>query len=87
MKHQQQMEQMLLQHRLDGQLSDKDLMEMSAQNEKNQMELEKQAIQLDMQKNKAQAENLKTISGIAVTEAKTRNELAKQETLRLKKGE
>lgn len=87
MKHQQQMEQMLLQHRLDGQLSDKDLMEMSAQSEKNQMELEKQAIQLDMQKNKAQAENLKTISGIAVTEAKTRNELAKQETLRLKKGE
>lgn len=87
MKHQQQMEQMLLQHRLDGQLSDKDLLEMSEQSEKNQMELEKQAIQLDMQKNKAQAENLKTISGIAVTEAKTRNELAKQETLRLKKGE
>lgn len=56
-KHQQEMEKMLLQHRLDGELTDKDLMEMSAENSKNQMELEKEAISLDREKNKAAMEN------------------------------
>lgn len=56
-KHQQEMEKMLLQHRLDGELTDKDLMEMSNENAKNQMELEKEAISLDREKNKAAMEN------------------------------
>ena len=84
MKHQQEMEKMLLQHRLDGELTDADLLKMSAQNQKDQMELEKAAIELDSAERKASAENMKTAGNIAVTEAKTRNELAKQETIRLK---
>lgn len=87
MKHQQELEKMLLQHRLDGELSDKDLMEMSVQNQKDQMELEKQAIQLDSAKKKAEAENFKTAGQIAVNDAKTRNELAKQNTIRMKNKE
>lgn len=56
-KHQQEMEKMLLEHRLAGELTDKDLMEMSAENAKNQMELEKEAISLDREKTKVAMEN------------------------------
>ena len=83
-KHQQEMEKMLLQHRLDGQLTDADLMKMSIDSQKNQMDLEQKAIELDVAKQKAEAENFKTAGQMAVTDAKTRNELAKQETIRLK---
>ena len=86
-KHEQELQKMLLQHRLDGSITDKDLMEMSVQNQKDQMELEKQAIQLDSEKKKAEAENFKTAGQVAVNDAKTRNELAKQETIRMKNKE
>lgn len=84
MKHQQEMEKMLLQHRLDGSLTDKDLMELSAETQKNEMELEKKAIELDSAKQKANAENIKTASQIALNNSKFDNEMAKQETIKLK---
>ena len=84
MKHQQEMEKMLLQHRLDGELTDKDLVELSAETQKNEMELEKKAIELDNAKQKANAENIKTASQIALNNSKFDNEMAKQETIKLK---
>jgi hypothetical protein len=83
-KHEQELQKMILQHRLDGSLSEKDLLEMANESDKNEMELEKKAIELDVAKQKAEAENFKTTGQMAVTDAKTRNELAKQETIRLK---
>lgn len=84
LKHQQEMEKMLLEHRLDGQLTDKDLAELSVETQKNEMELEKKAIELDSAKEKANAENIKTASQIALNNSKFDNEMAKQETIKLK---
>lgn len=84
MKHQQEMEKMLLQHRLDGALTDKDLVELSAETQKNEMELEKKAVELDSAKMKANAENIKTASQVALNNSKFDNEMAKQETIKLK---
>ena len=84
MKHQQEMEKMLLQHRLEGELTDKDLVELSAETQKNEMELEKKAIELDSAKQKANAENIKTASQIALNNSKFDNEMAKQKTIELK---
>ena len=84
MKHQQEMEKMLLQHRLGGELTDKDLVELSAETQKNEMELEKKAVELDNAKQKANAENIKTASEIALNNSKFDNEMAKQETIKLK---
>ena len=81
MKHQQEMEKMLLQHRLDGELTDKDLMEMSEATQKNEMELEKQAMELDRKKAEIQMENevqmVKSASDIAVANAKAKQSIAK----------
>ena len=80
-KHQQEMEKMLLQHRLDGELTDKDLMEMSEATQKNEMELEKQAMELDRKKAEIQMENevqmVKSASDIAVANAKAKQSIAK----------
>ena len=84
LKHQQELEKMLLEHRLDGELTDKDLLEMSADAQKDQMELEKKAIELDSAKQKANAENIKTASQIALNNSKFNNEMAKQKTIELK---
>ena len=84
MKHQQEMEKMLLQHRLEGELTDKDIVELSAETQKNEMELEKKAVELDSAKQKASAENIKTASQIALNNSKFDNEMAKQETIELK---
>ena len=95
-KHQQEMEKMLLQHRLDGQLTDKDLMEMSAENAKNQMELEKEAISLDREKNKVAMENevqmvksaaefAKAEGNAKVARAKAEQSLAKAKEINAKK--
>lgn len=77
MKHQQEMEKMLLQHKLDGTLTDKDLAEMANENEKNQMELEREAMKLDGEKMKSVAETVKASNEIKVSEAKTKQSLAK----------
>ena len=48
------------------------------------MELEKKAIELDSAKQKANAENIKTASQIALNNSKFDNEMAKQKTIELK---
>ena len=48
------------------------------------MELEKKAIELDSAERKANAENLKTASQTALNVSKFNNEMAKQETIKLK---
>lgn len=82
-KHQQEMEKMLLEHRLAGELTDKDLMEMSAENAKNQMELEKEAISLDREKTKVAMENevqmVKSAAEFAKAEGNTKVARAKAE--------
>ena len=84
LKHEQELQKMLLQHRLEGQLTDKDLLELANESEKNQIELEKKAIELDSAKQKANAENIKTASQIALNNSKFDNEMAKQKTIELK---
>lgn len=83
-KHQQELEKLILEHRLDGTLTDKDLMEMSMQNQKDQMELEKKAVELDVAKEKANSEKVKIAGQTALNVSKFDNEMAKQETIKLK---
>ena len=84
LKHQQELEKMLLEHRLDGQLTDKDLIQMSADAQKNEMELEKKAIELDVAKEKANSEKSKIAGQTALNYSKFDNEMAKQKTIELK---
>lgn len=84
LKHRNQLEQMILQAKLDGQLSEADLVKLAADQEKEKMELEKKAIELDSAERKANAENLKTASQTALNVSKFKNEMAKQETIKLK---
>ena len=84
LKHQQELEKMLLEHRLDGELTDKDLLEMSAEAQKDQMELEKKAIELDTAREKANSEKAKIAGQTALNVSKFDNEMAKQKTIELK---
>lgn len=83
-KHEQELQKMLLQHRLDGSITDKDLMELSAESEKNEMELEKKAIELDTAREKAVSEKAKIAGQTALNVSKFDNEMAKQKTIELK---
>lgn len=83
-KHEQELQKMLLQHRLDGSITDKDLMELSAESEKNEMELEKKAIELDTAREKANSEKAKIAGQTALNVSKFDNEMAKQKTIELK---
>lgn len=83
-KHEQELQKMLLQHRLDGSLTDKDLIELSAESEKNEMELEKKAIELDVAREKANSEKSKIAGQTALNYSKFDNEMAKQKTIELK---
>ena len=84
LKHRNQLEQMILQAKLDGQLTEADLLKLAADQEKEKMELEKKAIELDSAERKANAENIKTESQIALNNSKFDNEMVKQETIKLK---
>ena len=84
LKHRNQLEQMILQAKLDGQLTEADLLKLAADQEKEKMELEKKAIELDSAERKANAENLKAESQTALNVSKFKNEMAKQETIKLK---
>ena len=84
LKHRNQLEQMILQAKLDGQLTEADLLKLAADQEKEKMELEKKAIELDSAERKANAENLKAESQTALNVSKFNNEMAKQETIKLK---
>lgn len=76
-KHEQELQKMLLKHRLEGQLTDKDLMEMATESEKNEMELQKKAMELDAASQKSDAEVIKAHNEVMVSEAKTKQSLAK----------
>ena len=84
LKHRNQLEQMILQAKLDGQLTEADLLKLAADQEKEKMELKKKAIELDSAERKANAENLKAESQTAINVSKFKNEMAKQETIKLK---
>lgn len=86
-KHEQELQKMLLQHRLDGTLTDKDLIELSAESEKNEMELEKKALELDVAREKASSEKSKIAGQTALNYSKFDNEMAKQESIKLKNQE
>jgi hypothetical protein len=76
-KHRNELERMILQSKLDGQLSDKDLAEMANEQEKQKMELEREGMKLDAQSMKTQADAIKADNEVKVSEAKTRQSLAK----------
>lgn len=76
-KHKNELEKMILQHKLDGTLTDKDLMEMANEQEKQKMELEREALKTDNEVMKSQTEAIKAENEVKVSEAKTQQSLAK----------
>jgi hypothetical protein len=76
-KHKNELEKMILQHKLDGSLTDKDLMEMANEQEKQKMELQREGMKLDGEEMKSQAEAIKAENEVMVSEAKTKQSLAK----------
>ena len=76
-KHKNELEKMILQHKLDGTLTDKDLMEMASEQEKQKMELEREALKTDNEVMKSQTEAIKAENEVKVSEAKTQQSLAK----------
>jgi hypothetical protein len=76
-KHRNELEKMILQHKLEGTLSDKDLAEMANEQEKQKMELEREGMKLDAQAMKTQADVIKADNEVKVSDAKTKQSLAK----------
>ena len=76
-KHKNELEKMILQHKLDGSLTDKDLMEMANEQEKQKMELEREGMKMDSQMMKTQADAIKAENEVKVSEAKTKQSMAK----------
>lgn len=76
-KHKNELEKMILQHKLDGSLSEKDLAEMANEQERQKMEIEREGMKLDAQAMKTQADVIKADNEVKVSEAKTRQSLAK----------
>jgi hypothetical protein len=76
-KHRNELEKMILQHKLDGSLSEKDLAEMANEQEKQKMEIEREGMKLDAQAMKTQADAIKADNEVKVSEAKTKQSLAK----------
>ena len=76
-KHRNELEKMILQSKLDGQLSDKDLAEMANEQERQKMELEREGMKIDAQAMKTQADAIKADNEVRVSEAKTKQSLAK----------
>lgn len=76
-KHRNSLEQMILQHKLDGSLTDKDLMEMAKEQEKGKAEIEREGMKLEAQAMKNEADAVKAENDIKVSDAKTATALAK----------
>jgi len=75
-KHRNELEKMILQSKLDGSLSEKDLAEMANEQEKQKMEIEREGMKLDAQAMKTQADVIKADNEVKVSEAKTEQSLA-----------
>lgn len=76
-KHKNELERMILQSKLEGQLTDKDLLEMANEQEKQKMELQREGMKLDAQAMKSQSESVKAANEVKVSNAKTEQSLAK----------
>lgn len=76
-KHRNELEKMILQSKLDGQLTDRDLMEMAAEQEKQKMEIEREGMKMESQAMRSQADMIKAENDVKVSEAKTEHSLAK----------
>ena len=76
-KHRNELEKMILQSKLDGSLSEKDLAEMANEQEKQKMEIEREGMKLDAQAMKTQADAIKAENEVKVSEAKAKQSLAK----------
>lgn len=76
-KHKNELEKMILQHKLDGSLTDKDLIEMANEQEKQKMELEKEGLKMESQAMKTAADAKMAENEVKVSEAKTKQSMAK----------
>lgn len=76
-KHRNELEKMILQSKLDGSLSEKDLAEMANEQERQKMEIEREGMKLDAQAMKTQADVIKADNEVKVSDAKTKQSLAK----------
>ena len=71
-KHRNELEKMILQSKLDGQLSDKDLVGMAQEQEVKKMEIEKEGLKMESQAMKTMADTKKAENDVKVSDAKAR---------------
>ena len=71
-KHRNELEKMILQSKLDGQLSDKDLAGMAQEQEIKKMEIEKEGLKMESQAMKTMADTKKAENDVKVSDAKAR---------------
>lgn len=71
-KHRNELEKMILQSKLDGQLSDKDLAGMAQEQEVKKMEIEKEGLKMESQAMKTMADTKKAENDVKVSDAKAR---------------
>lgn len=69
-KHKNELEKMILQHKLDGSLTDKDLIEMANEQEKQKLELEKEGLKMESQAMKTAADTKMAENEVKVSNAK-----------------
>lgn len=69
-KHKNELEKMILQHKLDGSLTDKDLMEMANEQEKQKLELEKEGLKMESQAMKTAADTKMAENEVKISNAK-----------------
>lgn len=69
-KHKNELEKMILQHKLDGSLTDKDLIEMANEQEKQKMELEREGLKMESQAMKTAADTKMAENEVKVSNAK-----------------
>ena len=71
-KHRNELEKMILQSKLEGQISDKDLMEMAKEQEIQKMEIEKEGMKMESQAMKTMADAKKAENEVKVSDAKAK---------------
>ena len=71
-KHRNELEKMILQSKLEGQISDKDLMEMTKEQEIQKMEIEKEGLKMESQAMKTMADAKKAENEVKVSDAKAK---------------
>lgn len=71
-KHRNELEKMILQSKLEGQISEKDLMEMTKEQEIQKMEIEKEGLKMESQAMKTMADTKKAENEVKVSDAKAK---------------